>query len=434
MPGPVRVIADDLTGAADAGVMLVGGERAVLLTLGAGGGYWWDPEVPAVTFDTATRDATAAEAAAAVAALAADLPEGTDLVNKIDSILRGHIAPEVTALREVLPDHLIVLAPAFPRNQRVTRGGVQHVGGVPVHLGDLWAREAARPPESIAALLAPMSYEPIHLEVLRGTALLAALEAAARRGRVAICDAETDGDLDRLVGAARACGTPVVWVGSAGLAAAVGRARRGAAGRAAAGQPARPGPAGQAPASPMTRRGPYLAVIGSTASAAHAQAAALVDEGGALPIELPAADLAAAAELAAAEPGTLDAMAGRVSGAVGDRDTVVTITGPLRVEQAPAIARSLATVTGPAARAAAALVLTGGATARAVLEAAGTAALHLIAELDPGIVLARPVGRDSVPVITKSGAFGDDRTLLRAVQRITVAEGSLEEGSAPRAS
>ncbi|MBO0693945.1 MAG: hypothetical protein J2P58_13660, partial [Acidimicrobiaceae bacterium] len=71
----------------------------------------------------------------------------------------------------------------------------------------------------------------------------------------------------------------------------------------------------------------------------------------------------------------------------------------------------------------------GGATARAVLEATGTSALHLVEELDPGIVLARPVGRDTVPVITKSGAFGDDRTLLRAVQRITV-----EEGSTPRAS
>ncbi|MBO0748544.1 MAG: hypothetical protein J2O47_09330, partial [Acidimicrobiaceae bacterium] len=65
----------------------------------------------------------------------------------------------------------------------------------------------------------------------------------------------------------------------------------------------------------------------------------------------------------------------------------------------------------------------------AVLEATGTSALHLVEELDPGIVLARPVGRDTVPVITKSGAFGDDRTLLRAVQRITV-----EEGSTPRAS
>ncbi|MBO0692240.1 MAG: hypothetical protein J2P58_05035, partial [Acidimicrobiaceae bacterium] len=134
MPRPVRVIADDLTGAADAGATLVGGERAVLLTLGDVGEYWRDPAFPAVTTDTATRDASAAEAAAALAALAAGLPEGAELVNKVDSALRGHIAPEVAALREVLPDHLVILAPAFPRNQRVTRGGVQHAAGVPLHL------------------------------------------------------------------------------------------------------------------------------------------------------------------------------------------------------------------------------------------------------------------------------------------------------------
>jgi uncharacterized protein YgbK (DUF1537 family) len=62
------------------------------------------------------------------------------------------------------------------------------------------------------------------------------------------------------------------------------------------------------------------------------------------------------------------------------------------------------------------LILVGGATARHVLDGLGVRALELVAELEPGVVLAHPLPRrGSLKVVTKSGTFGDDETLVRVI-------------------
>ena len=63
-------------------------------------------------------------------------------------------------------------------------------------------------------------------------------------------------------------------------------------------------------------------------------------------------------------------------------------------------------------------VLTGGATARAVLGAGGIRELRLLGEVEPGVPLG--VARDGTLVCTKAGAFGALDTLVRCVARLKV--------------
>ena len=63
-----------------------------------------------------------------------------------------------------------------------------------------------------------------------------------------------------------------------------------------------------------------------------------------------------------------------------------------------------------------ALIATGGETARAVLAASNITGLRLLREVEPGVPLAVSTGARQIPVITKSGSFGNCATLAHCVQ------------------
>ena len=89
-------------------------------------------------------------------------------------------------------------------------------------------------------------------------------------------------------------------------------------------------------------------------------------------------------------------------------------TGPsTRARAAAALADVAATV---AVAAAADLVLTGGETARAVLDRLGTAWLVPLAQVEHGAVASR--ADDGRLVATKPGSFGADDVLVRLVDRL----------------
>ena len=62
-----------------------------------------------------------------------------------------------------------------------------------------------------------------------------------------------------------------------------------------------------------------------------------------------------------------------------------------------------------------ALVLTGGETARGILEHLDVQSLEILRELSPGIVVAEAIGRWQGRVVTKSGSFGDPAALTSAL-------------------
>jgi uncharacterized protein YgbK (DUF1537 family) len=68
----------------------------------------------------------------------------------------------------------------------------------------------------------------------------------------------------------------------------------------------------------------------------------------------------------------------------------------------------------------AAIVLTGGDTARAVCSALGTQSLDVYREAAPGVPISLLQGGrwDGLPVVTKAGGFGDVETLVNVIQQL----------------
>ncbi|MGW5449704.1 four-carbon acid sugar kinase family protein [Streptomyces asiaticus] len=304
-------IADDLSGAAEvAAAVRSRTTRSRVLLLRAPGAAGTATALrprhvgEATVLDLDSRYRPAAEAAEAVReALRMSWPDGdgrggsgaldaldtldpldTFVLKKIDSQLRGNVAAEIAALAEGGAG--VVLAPALPIAGRVVRSGVVHIGGVPLHEGDAWRAEAVPPPASVAQALGGLPTALIPLTTVRSSrpTLRTALRAAATAGRVAICDAETDADLDAIVGASLADGPGMRLVGSGGLALAVGRHL--ATTFSVTGAPAAPRATG--PAAPAAA-GPVAKDTGSPA----ATGPATPDATGSLATALPAAPAAA---------------------------------------------------------------------------------------------------------------------------------------------
>src|SRR5919202_6182911 len=125
----IAVIADDLTGAADTGVQLVGaGYRTAV---------FFRPsrvvdDLDAVAFDTDSRAMPAGFAAKRVLEAARVAREARVVYKKLDSTLRGNVAAELAAALGGARRERLVVAPAFPAAGRTTVGGIQRLRGVPV--------------------------------------------------------------------------------------------------------------------------------------------------------------------------------------------------------------------------------------------------------------------------------------------------------------
>ncbi|MEU5644735.1 four-carbon acid sugar kinase family protein [Streptomyces milbemycinicus] len=416
-PTPSRrllAVADDLSGAAETAaglesrttrsrVVLVGGSAA--------------PRHPgeATVLDLDSRHLPAADAAEAVrAALALPPPGDTLVLKKIDSLLRGNVAAEVAAL--AADGASVVVAPALPAAGRTVRAGVVHLGTTPLHQSDAWRAEPVPSPHSVAAALGPARTALVPLTAVRGSrrTLLTALRAALAEGRVAVCDAETDADLDAIVEAALADGPGgpsgpgrpgTRLVGSGGLAAALGRQLAGGE-PADETEPAAPPLATSVPAGPR----PLLVVVGTAEPSAAEQIRRLADDGATV-LRLPLEALCADDPAAPIAPPPLH----------DDAVTVITpAPGPAPAALSPRrLVHGLArTVAATLARhdGAVDLVLTGGETARRVLDALGVTELHPVGQVHHGAVhLRTPDGRS---VVTRPGSFGDADSLRQIVHAL----------------
>ncbi|MFD6992528.1 4-hydroxythreonine-4-phosphate dehydrogenase PdxA [Streptomyces sp. NPDC059943] len=388
----VLAVADDLSGAAETAAALLSRTTRTRVLL--------DPRTatpaPAGTttvFDLDSRQLSATGAAARITAVMTGLAPGTLVLKKVDSLLRGNLAAEIAALAAT--GRGVLLAPALPTAHRTVRDGVLHTDGVPLHTGNAWRAETAPPPRSIAeALRVPVAL--LGLTAVRGPAhlLRTALREALATGLPVVADAETDADLDTLLAAALDVDPRVALAGSGGLALALGRSL-------GSGPPA-PLP----PPGPAAR--PLLVVVGTAEPLAAEQVRRLVTDGAALYSLDPGATYPGD-PLPPLSPGT----------------TVLTLrrNGPPDPTAARTISRNLArtaatlldSAPGPAD-----LVLTGGETARRVLEALGVRELRPWGQVHHGAVLATtPDGRT---VVTRPGSFGDAdslRLIARALRAPT---------------
>jgi len=123
----MHIIADDLTGAADASVAFAG-TAPVRLLLDLPLRRQAAP-VGHVAIDVDCRDVAAETAATRMAAALDRLPAGAELFVKIDSLLRGRIADMLHELRQWACGRPLVLAPALPAMGRSTAGGRLQIAG-----------------------------------------------------------------------------------------------------------------------------------------------------------------------------------------------------------------------------------------------------------------------------------------------------------------
>ncbi len=193
------VLADDLTGALDAGVAFARPDAPLSVHL----------DLPLVLDDGAvvvpTRERTAAEAVSAVDEAARRLRPSGLVFKKIDSLLRGHWAAELAVLMRSGRFRRCVLAPAFPAQGRITADGRQ------------WRRHGDGGHEALGGPL---------VDVLGGIGLGAARwrpgDVVRADAAVLVVDAATDGGLAAAVAAGRTLDGPVLWCGTGGLAQALG--------------------------------------------------------------------------------------------------------------------------------------------------------------------------------------------------------------------
>jgi uncharacterized protein YgbK (DUF1537 family) len=312
-----------------------------------------------VAIDSGTREASRDGALARLRGLAPVL-RGADIAFKnIDSLLRGHVAAELAACMAGDAWRHVVLAPAFPAQGRITRGGrvlVRQAGGA-------------------FAGVAP----DLH-------ALLAAEGLQARRGDLSallppglsVFDAEDDADLARIVALGRATAGPVLWCGSGGLARAL---------------------AGTATAAASTAlQGPVLGLFGSDQVATARQWDACGDRA----IAIAAGDQADASRVA------------RMMDKAGV--AMVRVALPDGLDRAEAARRIATVMAGLTQRLdlPGTLITAGGETLRAICDALGVRGLDAVGIVQPGVPrsVMRDGAWDGVDVVSKSGAFGGD-TLWR---------------------
>ncbi len=343
------IVADDLTGALDSAVTLASaGLRCVVArrphdiaeALGRG------PDVLAVS--TASRETTATQARAAVEAVFDRIAQVPALVfKKVDSRLKGHCGVELRTVAGRLGVGDAVVSPAIPAQGRITRDGRLTGFGIA---------------------------EPIDVDAV-----------FARSGvSLAVADVETDADLDRIVAAAMA-GKPPLFVGAAGLAAALGR-RIGRVDGAAA-------------LAPLQL--PILLAIGSHDPITLAQVDALRETG--------------IAEVEAPDGGILAPIDGGVA-------LVRLVPSGGTFDPARAGARFAADVAEAVEAGVNTLFACGGETADAILGQAGVGTLEIEGEALPGMPVSTIYAHGRrMRIVTKSGGFGAPDSLVALVR--TAADG-----------
>ena len=397
----LTIIADDLTGACDAGAVFCGGGPvAVYVAPHVPGAAW-----PVAAVDSESRALAPADARDRMRELTGRLSPrlaGDVVLKKIDSTLRGPIGAELDALLAAGAGGAL-LCPSFPGQRRVVRDGVLRVDGVPAHESTVGRDpDYPGPTSDVLEILRAQTERPLRrvpLDTVRGGGDRLARAIDAMDGGIAIADAETDGDLAALARAAlaqgsapgRTAGGRLMLVGSAGLATALSEALR---------------LGGAPPALPRGRD--WLIVAGSRHPATRAQLGALA-AAGAVTVEVGGT----AIEPVDPAPAVDALRRGRpaiIANAAGG--------GASRQAMAAALAGTAARVLAEVRPAL--VCATGGETAHALLGALGATCVELAGAPVSGLALGSVVSGcgsgQRWSLLTKAGGFGPPDLFMRLMR------------------
>ncbi|MCF8106091.1 MAG: hypothetical protein K9K64_11450 [Desulfohalobiaceae bacterium] len=400
----IIVVADDLTGAADAGVTFAeAGSRMYLTSVDDLNLLQALDRPTGLSVYTRTRGMQPHEAAGVIERLAGSLGPlpGKHIYKKIDSCLRGNVGAEIDAALERFDLRLAFVAPAHPLHGRTTVNDVHYLKGVPVSETEM-ARDPISPvrESSLSGLLSGQSrnrVDRVDLEIIN----LGAEEfqdevqrIIARGSRLVAFDTSEPGHLQSIARLALKMGPKVLLVGSAGL-----------AGHLAA-ELASP----QDTRLPPRPSGSLLCACGSTSQAMSSQIAYLLKHSTCRCSSLRVDELARFSRRF--EEVTADWSAGRALCLLLRPEPRADALLDSPREVARGLGRWVTRIFSQAPPDV--LFVSGGDTAEEVLTALGSRSVRLHAEILPGLIWGTIIGGTAAgrTIITKAGSFGSESVLF----------------------
>jgi D-threonate/D-erythronate kinase len=414
------VIADDLTGANDAGAQFAGQGISTLVAMEAE--FAFDQRRPDPTVLVISSESRHLNPAAAAARVESLTRRGRELgvshfYKKTDSTLRGNIGAELEALLRASKREVLAFAPAFPSLGRTTRGGYQYVGGRLLHQSEF----AADPLNPIATSFIPeilRSQTDLPTRVFGRNAGDLSIQTGERPW-IAVFDAENDEDFQPIGQLLRRRGLLGALAGSAGFAVCL---------------PQLLGLSVDFTTTEHSSSGPILVVSGSLNDVSLRQTARGESTGFVVlnvPVEaligVDGGDRTAAARMieelighaADGKDVILRTAARREdvenSQRLGDRSGLR--DGALHQRVAEGVAALVREVLAETKTER--LVVFGGDTLAAIMRAMGWRALLPMREMLPGVILAETVGGEkSMTLISKAGGFGPVDLLQKIKTRL----------------
>ncbi|MEN6412272.1 MAG: four-carbon acid sugar kinase family protein [Veillonellales bacterium] len=419
----LAVIADDITGANDTAVQFAKHNIRSRVRIDFDQQKLLHEPADVIVVDTESRDIAPAEAYRKVKTVCEALQTSgvKNIYKKVDSTLRGNLGAEIEAAAMVFQPELVVIAPAFPGNQRTTVGGYHLLANLPIELTEIAHAPKSPVNESrIVELLHTQTDSKIGLislsTVMAGAgAIKQAIRHCLDRGESWIVfDAVLDEHLRLIVKTAQDYHN-VLWVGSAGMAEQLPDFYQWSV---------------EPQTAVIPGKGAVLVIAGSVSKVTQAQINAVLNLSNIQMIRMDAAKLIQNQEreiercikqakvLLEQEKDVL------IASAVDDYDVVDAVTagkglGISSTEVSEYTAAAFGTLAaGLADVQLAGMVLTGGDTAIHVCRALEAEAIEVLEQVTAGIPLCRLVGGrcNGLLVITKAGAFGNEDSFILSLQ------------------
>lgn len=220
--GKLLMLADDFTGAGDAGVQMTknGIEAHIIFDTEK-----IDPEMSYV-IDTESRNISAEDAYQKVKLILENMKKYPydHYYKKIDSTLRGNLKAEITAAKEVLNPDIIVFNPANPDSNRVVVDGTLMMNGVRITNTEIMKDPLCLVMEDNLEKLmkSEMEERVIHfsLNEIRNNAM------EIGEAKIVTFDVLENSDLSSVVNYILSLKKKILWVGSAGMANALVKTMR----------------------------------------------------------------------------------------------------------------------------------------------------------------------------------------------------------------
>ncbi len=376
------IVADDLTGAADAAVAFADRGWDTTVWLQSPTAF---PDDGCTAIDADVRWCSMKLASHRIAQQGKMLKSADWFLLKIDSTLRGFVGAMVEAAWRATQRRWALIAPAVPQQGRIVQDGKAFVRGKP--LAETPLTSSCVRERLIATGLSPERVMVVPLPLVRHPkALLRAMQQAVEERKGLVCDAVTDADLRRVVRVATQLPHRPFFVGASGLAHAIAAISAEKRSR---------------PSLPLMlpNKCQVLVLVGSQQPTAQRQLACLAAKG------------------VAVRP------MGESPRAFESRSVIALWWAtPERYQSLPHAKRFLQQwarnwlANAPFQ----ALVLVGGFTARAVLEALGIVRWQLWGSVVAGVPFGVAINCQGQRwfVATKAGGFGTHQTLWQVVQRL----------------